>query len=244
MKYNILLLISIVLISAGTLFAQNIIISDHGTAIPNNGNVYYMCDYNSIIEGHLSITNNSSYSMDIKVKKIEQSIVSGSSNYFCWSECYSPFVFVSPSSLPIAAGQTDSSNFIIDYMPMGAAGTSIITYVIFNENNPNDSAAVNVHFYGSPTGINTAFFSQVSLLNAYPNPARNTVSFDYSIPAEASSSQIVIRDIVGNIVKQSNISPVSGKAVFAIDELSSGIYFYSLIVNNEVYATRKLVIRK
>lgn len=244
MKRNFLLLFSMILLSAGTLFAQNILIYHHGTAVPNDGDIYVWGDFNSLIEVHLAVKNNTSSVMDIKVKKIEQSIIAGSMNYFCWTECYAPFIFLTPDSMRFPAGHTDSVSFTADYMALGNAGTSEVSYVFFNNNNPNDSTSVNIHFYGSPTGIINPTLSKAGISNAFPNPARNTISLDYTLPADAASAHILIRDIVGSTLKQTNLNGLNGKAVINIEDLNSGIYFYSLIVNNEVIATRKLIVRR
>ena len=91
-------------------------------------------------------------------------------------------------------------------------------------------------------GINDITTSDVYFSEAYPNPASGTISFNYSLP-EKTNAKIYITNILGAKVADVELNANSGKQIISTNELNAGIYFYSLIVNDKVFCTRKLVIK-
>jgi Secretion system C-terminal sorting domain len=77
---------------------------------------------------------------------------------------------------------------------------------------------------------------------AYPNPASGSTSFEYTIP-DSSNGKIMLRNLLGGIVREVNFEKPEGKVVISTNDLKDGIYFYSVLLNNKVEITRKLVIR-
>jgi len=100
---------------------------------------------------------------------------------------------------------------------------------------------VNVNFAAYPLGISDPVRTgQISA--AYPNPAVSTVSFDYDI-ADGGFGSIIIRNILGTVVKESQLSSPAGKLIFDVTDLANGIYFYSLVVNGNRTVTGKMVVK-
>jgi len=50
-------------------------------------------------------------------------------------------------------------------------------------------------------------------------------------------------NLLGSVVKEVEIDQNSNKLSMDISNLDAGVYFYSIVVNNEVFQTKKLVIR-
>jgi hypothetical protein len=76
-------------------------------------------------------------------------------------------------------------------------------------------------------------------LNIYPNPASSIVTMEMS-GLEKSTSSLLIFDLLGKQVwskKDFN----AGKLTVDVSDLSEGIYFYTLLQNNKVVASGKLV---
>ena len=192
------------------------------------------------IVSYIFVKNTTTDSMSVKVKKVEIMALHGTLNTFCWGYCVTPDIFVSPDPVVIHAGVTDSTNFSGHYYPTGIIGISTIRYVFFDANHPSDTVCVNINFSTYPQGIN--YLPNVDLSNAYPNPANNTVSFSYSVQ-QNSVSRLIIRNVLGSVVKEVNITNNSGKLSFNTSELADGVYFYTFLVNGNSKVTRKLVIR-
>ena len=102
---------------------------------------------------------------------------------------------------------------------------------------------MNVEYSGIIAGLDE-LIDDVDFSEAYPNPARDQVSFDYSLPAGINEARVVVRDILGSTVKTSLITDQEGKLVINTEDLTSGLYFYSVIINDKIALSKKLVINR
>lgn len=94
------------------------------------------------------------------------------------------------------------------------------------------------HWVRLHTGIKMADFA--SSIKCYPNPFSNSTTLQPDKPFNSAS--ISIFNSVGIEVKQ--INNISTQTItINRDNLSSGIYFIRLILDNKVYNVEKLVIR-
>jgi len=191
---------------------------------------------------YIGVKNNSAAGLNVMVKKSYISVLPETVNVFCWGVCFGPDIFVSPEPISIDPGITNFTDFSGHYNPSAVSGISSIRYTFFSETNPNDSVCFNVNFAAYPLGLND-IGKNATLANAFPNPADNLVSMDYSIPAAGTGNSLIIRNVVGVIVKQEAVLNTSKKITFNVNDLSDGIYFYSLVVNGQSIQTRKLVIK-
>ncbi|MCX6230196.1 MAG: T9SS type A sorting domain-containing protein [Bacteroidetes bacterium] len=241
MKRSLLVLASVIL-SISVAFAQNLQIYYNGALQTNYGTLTVNGYSNQINVLRLDVKNISSGTLVVKSKKIENSLISNTVNYFCFAgQCYSPTLYTSGYSATILPTKMDTS-FSADYDPSGNIGTSTITYVFFNTANTADSVCLKVNFV-TTLGVNEISKSDVSLSEAYPNPASNLVSFAYVLPVQARNAKIKISNILGATITELPINDYNGKKVFNTNDLQDGIYFYSLIINDKMYYAKKLIIK-
>jgi len=239
-KTLLLLLISLLTTTFG--FSQSLSLSDANGPIANNGTVIITGSVDSILISRIYCTNNSASTINVRVKKEYISVIPGTYNTYCWGNCYDSSLYISGITVPIGAGATDTSNFIGDYNGHGIPGSSTIKYTFYDDANPTDEVSVNVQYSGT-VGLDV-LLSDVDFSAAYPNPATNQVSFNYSLPVGISEASIIIRDILGNTVKKSLITDQEGKIVMNTKDLTNGMYFYSVVVNEKMISSRKLVISR
>ena len=240
---KVLLIAFLAYFSTLGLFAQSIQISVGGNNL-NNGDTLVFFSTDTLVSFMVpaEVKNVSTNSISIKVKKTELSIVSGSENYFCWSQCYVPSIFVSPDSIVFSTGSTNT-NFSGDYSSKGHRGASYIMYTFFDMYNTNDSIAfVAKYIAGSGVGIENSQ-AKAKVSNIYPNPARNTISLNYDLNG-TQYAQLEIHNILGSLVKTIEIDETSGFLNIDVTDLNNGVYFYSFIVNNKVITSKKLVIQR
>ncbi len=241
MKKSFLILICFVM-SISFVFAQNLQIYHNDTLLVNNATLDITGGATELIKLHLHVKNTSVSTLNVKVKKIENSLVSGSVNYFCFAgTCYGPTTMESPDFVTIATNAIDST-FEADYNAQGNAGTTTITYVFFNTANISDSVSVIVNFT-TAVGINDVAKSEVYFSDVYPNPASNNASFSYALPKQTATAKITICNILGATVTDLQLKNLNGKKTINTSELKDGIYFYSLVVNDKVFYTRKLIVK-
>jgi hypothetical protein len=188
------------------------------------------------------VKNNSTNLIHVKVKKVELSLLHGTEVYFCWGACYASFVFISPTPVDIAKGVTDSSSFSGHYRPHVTMGISTIRYVFFDQDNPVDSVCVNVKYDAQPLGIENNLPKGTSIVNACPNPANNSASFEYRLSGVRSGS-VIVRNVLGSVVKKVDLDNPEGKIALNTSDLDNGMYFYSLVENGISTSTKKLIVK-
>jgi hypothetical protein len=82
-----------------------------------------------------------------------------------------------------------------------------------------------------------------ALLQNIPNPVRGSTSISYNLPDGAGRAQLVVTDALGRTVKTLQLTR-SGVVNFDVTALSSGVYNYSLVVDNSVVQTRKMTVER
>ena len=78
----------------------------------------------------------------------------------------------------------------------------------------------------------------------YPNPASDVVYLEYSLPATATDSKVVISSLIGETVKLVNIYDNAGKLAISTSDFAEGIYIYSIYVDGVLVTNQKLSIIK
>lgn len=224
-------------------FAQSILLFDHEGNPVENGTVIERIEEPSVAEilFEMNIQNASDNQMTMYCKKNHIEVVEGSINMFCWGMCYGPNTFVSPTPVTLEAGaSTEDGFFSGHYMHQGNMGTSMVQYVFYDEANPNDSAFVTVKYTPGFVGIDNNFENTIS--NIYPNPATDVSRIDFNLYFNNNAS-IVISDLTGSSVKEIILNSNSGTALIDVNDLFSGVYFYTIITDNKVIKTGKLVVK-
>jgi hypothetical protein len=198
-----------------------------------------------LITIHIGFKNISPVSVNVKVKMHEVSVMEGTMHYFCFAgACYPPGTVESPGSYSTAAGQLVEDQFYADFMPYEKQGTSKIKYTFFNENNVNDSVCVIVNFISGYLGLTDNLLDKVRISQAYPNPASNSVSFDYSLPAGIRAAKLEIHNLLGSVIREAVLAEPQGKVTLSTFDLQEGIYFYTLTAGGKSVASGKLIIRR
>ncbi len=78
-----------------------------------------------------------------------------------------------------------------------------------------------------------------------PNPFNNSSSISYYIPSGKHNAQLMITDASGHALKTYNISSSGfGKQIIYGNELTSGMYQYSLLIDGKLIDTKKMALVK
>ena len=244
MTKKLLILTSFVIAALFT-YAQSLSLIHEGTTLePNEEITMQGPATNTEMVFELDVTNNSSSSMSVLVKKVENYLIDGSENTFCWAGlCYAPFVYVSPNAVAIPAGETHENDFSGHYNPWSNPGESSISYVFFDENNEDDSVLVTVIFTALETGIYNKFNTNYSFSQPYPNPATDVVKFDYSLLNNQSAS-VKIYSLIGSLVGEMEITSATGTLSLNTDKMEEGFYFYTLFSGNEKMESGKFIVKR
>ncbi|MCF8368890.1 MAG: T9SS type A sorting domain-containing protein [Bacteroidales bacterium] len=220
--------------------AQSLVLSHEGNTLEPNAEVYVQgsaLEFEIIVE--VDITNTSGNNIDVLVQRYENEMVPGTSSAFCWGLCFPSNVSLSPYSITIEAGTTNETDFSGHYYPAVITGTSTISYVFFDENNPNDSVMVTVHYNGMITGIGENAKLQS---NAFPNPVNDLLNIEIENEVFNGEYTFALIDLTGSVVK----TIVTNKSTLIINtaELAEGMYFYRITSSfEEKVLSDKIVVR-
>lgn len=213
------------------------------TVVNNSTLVVFTSDTQvSMLEKKMRIVNNTNETQQLYVRRIINEEVAGSENLFCFGVyCYPPSTDTSINSYEVYPGVVDSS-FKGDYFPYGNAGKTSITYEFFNlaKGREEIRESITVIYNLSGVGIDE---STQALQRVYPNPASSYLTIDYNLKAIQGNVSIEIRNMAGQTVIQLPVAPNTSTATLNVSGLGNGVYTYSLIANNRVIATKKLLVQ-
>lgn len=206
-------------------FPQDLVLK-YGEQIVNNDTIYLNGTKSTeLIEFRLSVTNNRSTSVALKLRKTEIFVVEGAECSFCWGECYTPAVNVSPMIITIQPGVTDRNSFIGDYRPFEMEGTSIVRYTFFNPADTSYQQSVTAFFQIGGSGL-----TQTDELNAapvvYPNPANLAIRIEFPEPAQ--QKVLSLENINGRTVKSGILHAGQTQFNMPVSDLPPGYYFLKI----------------
>jgi hypothetical protein len=224
--------------------AQLAFVTEDGQALPDTIGVWGDAggDFELVFEAYLK--NGTDQDLRIAAARETLSAIDGTENSFCWSgNCYSTMTDTSLAEydMLIPAGQTSADVFSGHYTHNNKYGETMVKYTLFERGNVENNATIVVIFKYSLTGVG-AGAEKNSVSDAYPNPATSMVNIDYNL-SNASSASVKIVNLMGSVVKSVNLSTGSNKTSIDVSDLTQGVYFYSVLVDGNVYKTRKLIVK-
>jgi hypothetical protein len=195
------------------------------------------------VKAPIRIRNTSEKPMTLVVRKVSAQIGSTQKNYFCLdSNCQDQKT--DDLILKLEPGQV--SNTLHVALEGGlVSGESIGKYLIYNRINPAELIEFELNFVIEEKPIKQNIYNskRITLHDVYPNPVSDHAFVDYKVFNERSKARIVIHNILGNIVGEYGLPAAESKVKIRTEELNSGIYFYTLYVDNEGVLTRKLIVK-
>ncbi len=147
-------------------------------------------------------------------------------------------------SSPIVAGET--RQFSLHVNPLINEGTGNIEVVIGNLNDPTDMQSFNLSASSIIDAVNSNDLNdKYTLRQNYPNPFNPSTTITFSVE-EAGFGSLKVYDVLGNLVKiifNKRLASGEYSVNFDATNLSSGVYFYKLNINNFVQ-TKKMILGK
>jgi hypothetical protein len=92
------------------------------------------------------------------------------------------------------------------------------------------------------TNVNLSDVNTIVLNQNVPNPFAEQTIITYDIPAINNSAQILFYNTNGLLIKTAEIKTIgSGQLTVFANDLSNGVYSYSLIVDGKVIDTKRMI---
>lgn len=240
-----ILLISLIISITSQLAAQNLVLTYNEEDVSNSEFTVEGVPTDNLIKTVIYITNKAEEAVNIKVKRTGSEVVEGTYNSFCLGSCYPPTTDEAENPLTIEAGATTSKDdFYLEFYPENFEGESTISFEIWDIDDTENKVTFTVTFsIHTPTGISAS--AKFTALTAYPNPmTSNDLKINYSLQPELANVKVTVRNILGMLVAQKEITNKSGAIDFNLINLPNGLYLYSIESGGKKIITKKLMINR
>ncbi len=224
------------LISGGTLFAQSFELIDRQEN--------FQTSISETLQIPIKIKNNSDKAQFYIIRKTQSDLGGTQKGYFCLDKnCLEPGI--EEFSKRLEPGETiEKLNYTLETGLV--TGQNSIRFEVFAKGNPGNSIdhAVNI-FVEEKRSKSLVFVSKdITIHDVYPNPVSDLAYVDYKLHNESVKAKIVINNILGRSMSESELPYFETRAKIQTTELAAGIYFYTLYLDNDGVLTRKLIVRK
>lgn len=192
---------------------------------------------------HAVVKNNSTNTNIVTMLKVYmKEIVDGQSLLICWGDqCLPPIDQVGLTSFSeevvIAPGTTSDNKFHCDIDQGGVEGTMVATFVFYDKNNVNDSAAFTTTVVIGTTGIEDETATSFSIS---PNPSVDFLNLNFTEDIKT----VKLYDITGVLLNSVNVDAGTNNLNLNLAGYSSGIYFLNVLRRDGVIETKRFVINK
>ena len=196
------------------------------------------------IKAPLRFKNTSDKAITLIIRKVDAQIGSSQKNYFCLdNNCLDNKVedFI----VKVDAGQVLNTFQVVLEAGL-VSGESSLRYIAFNKFYPSHSVEFDLNFVVEEKPEKQNIYSSrfITLHDVYPNPVVDQAVVDYKVNNDHVKAKIVVHNILGNVVGEYSLPEMENFVRVRTEDLSAGIYFYTLYVENEGVVTRKLIVRK
>lgn len=126
-------------------------------------------------------------------------------------------------------------------------GQNNLKFEIFVRGNPQGIIQHHVNISIDEHRTKSSFVYQskeITIQDVYPNPVSDQAFIDYKIHSETMKAKVVIHNILGSSIGDYELPNSENRIKITTDEFPSGVYFYTVYLDNAGVLTRKLIIRK
>jgi hypothetical protein len=207
----------------------------------------------------VKVVNNTSDTVDIRVRRYERQIIDSTMDYFCWNSCFDAQY---SGSLPVwdvpdivtvlpndtAGGVQGYTVYFVPYYRDAISGERI-------GNNRPGVAVYEYEFYAGESRSSLFVkwvFSDITSIDEnkinpvtfklYPNPAIDQTTLRFEKAIESERTQLAVFDLMGKKVMETNLNIGQKEYFLNLSEFNKGIYFVSVISEGVVSKTSKLVV--
>ncbi|MEP6736484.1 MAG: T9SS type A sorting domain-containing protein [Chryseolinea sp.] len=196
------------------------------------------------IKAPVRFKNTTEKTLTLIIRKVNGQIGSSQKHYFCVDNNCLDYR-IEDYILKLEPGQT-LNNFQIALETGLVSEESVLKYVAFSKSNPSHAIEFELNFNVEEKAPKESIYSSrfVTLHDVYPNPVVDQAVVNYEILNDRVKAKLVVHNLLGNVVGEYRLPVMDNFIRVKTDDLSAGIYFYTLYVDDESVMTRKLIVRK
>ena len=204
----------------------------------------YQAGLNQTLRVPIKLKNLTDRPQVFVVRKAQSDLGSNQKGYFCLGDdCSDPSI--DQFSRKIEPGETLANLYYVIETGLVVSANSF-RFEAYSKANPALATehAFSLSVEEKPARSLVFNSKDISIHDVYPNPVSDWATIDYRIYNESLKAKVVIHNILGSTVGQYELPVFESKVKIQADELTSGVYFYTVYLDNVGVLTRKLVVRK
>lgn len=234
MKRTLLLAFSLLAVSA--LYAQSFEVS--GVSDSYKG---YIGD---LIKAPLQLKNTSNRPITLVIRRIDAQLGTTQKSFIC-PNGLCPDYEQEEFTVRLEPGQS-VQNLSIGLDAGLVPLSSHIKYLVYNRSNPADMVEFELNFAVEERPARNDIYTSryITIHDVYPNPVTDFAHIDYKLLNDNAKAKIIIHNILGSALAEYELPHFETRVKIRADDLTSGIYFYTLYIDNEGVMTRKLIVKR
>ena len=229
-------LISLLLIGWSSSFAQGLEIIDRQDS--------YLASVGETLNIKFRVKNTSDKPQYYIIRKVYSDMGSTQKGYFCiGKDCLE--AGMDEFSKRLEPGEIlDGLAFTLETGMV--TGLNSFKFEVFPRGNPSAAIEHNVAVNVEEKRTKALVFQSkdITIHDVYPNPVSDLAFIDYTIHNEAVKAKVVIHNILGRTMNETDLPYAETRIKIQAEELATGVYFYTLYLDNNGVLTRKLIVRK
>lgn len=178
------------------------------------------------------------------IRKVQSDLGSQQKGYFCMDdECQDPMVDqivrkLEPGETMLGVYFTVETGFLTT--------VNVLRFEVFARTSPNQAMehTLTLAIEEKPTKSLVFQSRDITINDVYPNPVVDQAFIDYRIHNETIKAKVTIHNILGSAVGAYDMPSSETRVKISAEDLSSGVYFYTVYLDNVGILTHKLVVRK
>lgn len=204
----------------------------------------YKGNLGEMIHAPVKLKNTSDKAITLILKRADTQIGSSQKQYFC-PENNCAGQQTDSYTIKLDPGQS-LHNFSISLEAGLSEGTSTVNYILYNKATPTEVTHLELNFIVEGKREKSLAYTSpfITLHDIYPNPVATTALLNYSLHTEKMKAKIIVHNILGTAILVYDLPPSQTSIKIEAGQLTTGIYFYTLYLNNEGIITRKLMVKK
>jgi Secretion system C-terminal sorting domain len=202
----------------------------------------YQATFSQLVKVALKIKNNTDKPQFFVIRKVRSDLGESQKGYFCLdNNCLEPTIV--EFSKRVEPEETINLFYTIESGLNPVQST--LKFDIFPKGSPTEGIEHNVSIVVDERVQRTLYQSrEITIHDVYPNPVQDLAIIDYKISNDLVKAKIVLHNVLGKPLGDYELSPEDTRIKIQTDDLPSGVYFYTLYLNNNGVFTRKIMVRK
>lgn len=202
----------------------------------------YQATFSQLVKIPLKIKNNTDRPQFYVIRKVRSDLGESQKGYFCLdNNCLEPTIV--EFSKKVEPGETINLYYSIESGLMSAQNS--LKFEIFPKGNSAEGIEHNVSLTVDERVQRFLYQSrEITIHDVYPNPVQDQAVIDYKITGDQIKAKIVLHNVLGKPLGDYELPNDDVRIKILIDDLPSGVYFYTLYLNNNGVFTRKIMVRK